>query len=172
MRPLHYWFWRELYWREGLGPRRVDDAGAQTVASQAAHPTPKENRELGGLATPEDERRPSPRVQEAAARLRRGESDVQRIATLTQVPPALVALIRDDLLARDGTRSPSPETAPYRSSRRGRSQLLIMALALSIAAIGCSVCALVTGRAALGYVGMCAEVLALTGHRLASRTRR
>lgn len=104
-------------------------------------------------------------MEEAAARLRTGESDVGRIADLTGVPAALVELMKDAAAAEAGPSSARGDgsgtcSAP-RGGRRAIRGLLMTAIVLSACAVGCTLTAVVTGSLVIGRLGALAAVMAL-----------
>lgn len=160
MRPLYYRFRRRP---GGRGDRGTTSRREPPAVSAPQFLLP--GARADGHRVGADERFPSRCIEEAAPRLRRGETDTGRIADLTGVPAALVELMRDTTAAEPSP-PPSLGDTPSRHlaacSRRGTSRrLLVTVTLLSASAIGCSVVTLATGRPLIGQLGAVAAVLAL-----------
>jgi hypothetical protein len=102
MRPLYYRFRRS---RGSCGDRGT--APSNQGPSKSARRLPQPGTGPGAPPS-EDDRSPSPRMQDAAARLRSGEFNVHRIEALTGVPAALMK----ETAAEDAPRPPATIDAP------------------------------------------------------------
>lgn len=152
MRPLYHRYRRRA---EAPADRDTDDRREPPTAWACRFAQTAPRAEDGSPGS--DDRSPSPRVREAAARLRTGERDPGRIADLTGVPAALVELMRD--VSAAGASPPS---------RRP----VVTAAVLSAGAIGCSLGALSDGQMMVAQLGAVAAILPLLVAQLGRRDDR